>query len=230
MRFVLVSYHHTCQALRTGWQGQGPPSWAVWLCCMLNVVGNRRAHATCHASLQGSSRTRASLRSACTASAPCASRSGCDSPSEASVTTCVCLPDTCLFATQAASSGCHPPGGIALGVPGTAGMHHDKADTHMRRQNDCPQCRKPMQSRRDCKADKRFDRLVAILFDNVEEYEKQACAAPRLGPHVLPLSHTTCRAPYPDMLYPDSFIYTAHADHMFRWAAVQICGASPAAS
>lgn len=30
-----------------------------------------------------------------------------------------------------------------------------------------------MQSRRDCKSDTRFDRLVAILFNDVDEYEKQ---------------------------------------------------------
>ena len=91
---------------------------------------------------------------------------------------------------KAASSGCHLHGGIALGALGTAGTQHDKADrhTHVRRQNDCPQCRKPMQSRRDCKADKRFDRLVAILFNNVEEYEKQVCAAP-------PTAWSTCVAP-----------------------------------
>lgn len=41
------------------------------------------------------------------------------------------------------------------------------------KQNDCPQCRKPMQSRRDCKSDPRFDRLVALLFNDLEEYEKQ---------------------------------------------------------
>lgn len=41
------------------------------------------------------------------------------------------------------------------------------------KQNDCPQCRKPMQSRRDCKSDPRFDRLVALLFKDVDEYEKQ---------------------------------------------------------
>ncbi len=118
VRFVLVSYHHTCQALRTAWQGQGPPSWAVWLCCMLNVVGNRRAHATCHASLQGSSRTRASLRSACTASAPCASRSGCDSPSEASVTTCVCLPDTCSLRDASCVVRVSPPWWNCIGSTG----------------------------------------------------------------------------------------------------------------
>lgn len=38
-----------------------------------------------------------------------------------------------------------------------------------------------MQSRRDCKADKRFDRLVAILFDDVDEYEKQVFVSLSLG-------------------------------------------------
>lgn len=37
----------------------------------------------------------------------------------------------------------------------------------------CPQCRKPMQSRRDCRPDPRFDRLVAMLYSDVGKYEEQ---------------------------------------------------------
>ena len=39
------------------------------------------------------------------------------------------------------------------------------------RENVCPQCRKPMQSRRDCKVDRRFDCIVSMLYDNVQQYE-----------------------------------------------------------
>ena len=28
-----------------------------------------------------------------------------------------------------------------------------------------------MQSRRDCKADQRFDRIIALLYDDVQQYE-----------------------------------------------------------
>ena len=44
---------------------------------------------------------------------------------------------------------------------------------NLHRENVCPQCRKPMQSRRDCKPDPRFDRLVALLYDDVSKYEEE---------------------------------------------------------
>ncbi len=37
--------------------------------------------------------------------------------------------------------------------------------------NSCPACRKPLQSRRDCKPDPRFDELLRLLYGSVEEYE-----------------------------------------------------------
>ncbi|CAL8466322.1 g5858 [Coccomyxa elongata] len=37
----------------------------------------------------------------------------------------------------------------------------------------CPQCREQMQSRRDCKRDSRFDRLLKLLYDNISSYEAQ---------------------------------------------------------
>ncbi|KAK9863188.1 hypothetical protein WJX84_004125 [Apatococcus fuscideae] len=41
------------------------------------------------------------------------------------------------------------------------------------KENSCPQCREPMQSRRDCKRDVRFDRLLSVLYGNVERYEEK---------------------------------------------------------
>ena len=38
--------------------------------------------------------------------------------------------------------------------------------------NSCPACRKPLQSRRDCKPDPRFDELLRLLYGSVEEYEE----------------------------------------------------------
>ena len=38
----------------------------------------------------------------------------------------------------------------------------------------CPQCRVPMQSRRDAKRDTRFDRLLKVLYSNISRYEAQA--------------------------------------------------------
>lgn len=43
----------------------------------------------------------------------------------------------------------------------------------LRRENVCPQCRKPMQSRRDCRPDPRFDHLVSVLYNDVSKYEEQ---------------------------------------------------------
>ncbi|KAK9902834.1 hypothetical protein WJX75_008005 [Coccomyxa subellipsoidea] len=37
----------------------------------------------------------------------------------------------------------------------------------------CPQCREQMQSRRDCKRDIRFDRLLKLLYTNIRSYEAQ---------------------------------------------------------
>ncbi|BDA51323.1 probable E3 ubiquitin-protein ligase RING1 at N-terminal half [Coccomyxa sp. Obi] len=37
----------------------------------------------------------------------------------------------------------------------------------------CPQCREQMQSRRDCKRDSRFDRLLTLLYENISSYEAQ---------------------------------------------------------
>ncbi len=37
----------------------------------------------------------------------------------------------------------------------------------------CPQCRVQMQSRRDCKRDARFDRLLKLLYTNLRSYEAQ---------------------------------------------------------
>ncbi|EIE19839.1 hypothetical protein COCSUDRAFT_58076 [Coccomyxa subellipsoidea C-169] len=37
----------------------------------------------------------------------------------------------------------------------------------------CPQCRVQMQSRRDCKRDVRFDRLLKLLYTNLRSYEAQ---------------------------------------------------------
>lgn len=52
--------------------------------------------------------------------------------------------------------------------------------------NSCPACRKPLQSRRDCKPDPRFDELLRVLYGNVEEYEADvvmpmAAEATRVG-------------------------------------------------
>ncbi|KAK9848486.1 hypothetical protein WJX84_005032 [Apatococcus fuscideae] len=41
------------------------------------------------------------------------------------------------------------------------------------KENSCPQCREPMQSRRDCKRDVRFDRLLSVLYGNVDRYEEK---------------------------------------------------------
>lgn len=38
--------------------------------------------------------------------------------------------------------------------------------------NSCPACRKPLQSRRDCKPDPRFDELLRLLYGSVEDYEE----------------------------------------------------------
>ena len=43
----------------------------------------------------------------------------------------------------------------------------------LRRDNSCPQCREPMQSRRDCKHDARMDRLLRVLYGDIQEYEEQ---------------------------------------------------------
>lgn len=41
------------------------------------------------------------------------------------------------------------------------------------RENNCPQCRMPMQSRRDCKKDGKYDRLLRLLYDDIEKYETE---------------------------------------------------------
>lgn len=48
----------------------------------------------------------------------------------------------------------------------------------------CPQCRVPMQSRRDCKKDPRYDRLLAVLYANIYSYEEKVRPAinPAEGP------------------------------------------------
>ncbi|KAK9843792.1 hypothetical protein WJX81_006630 [Elliptochloris bilobata] len=43
----------------------------------------------------------------------------------------------------------------------------------MTKDNTCPQCREPMQSRRDCKHDARMDRLLRVLYGDILEYEEQ---------------------------------------------------------
>ncbi len=37
----------------------------------------------------------------------------------------------------------------------------------------CPQCRMQMQSRRDCKRDSRFDRLLQQLYGDLQGFEAQ---------------------------------------------------------
>ena len=37
----------------------------------------------------------------------------------------------------------------------------------------CPQCRRQMQSRRDCKRDSRFDRLMKQLYGDLHGFEAQ---------------------------------------------------------
>ncbi len=39
-----------------------------------------------------------------------------------------------------------------------------------------------MQSRRDCKRDSRFDRLLTLLYDNIRSYEAQVRAGTLLRP------------------------------------------------
>ena len=46
-------------------------------------------------------------------------------------------------------------------------------DMSLCRDNSCPQCRLPMQSRRDCKKDPRFDCFLELLYHNIELYEEQ---------------------------------------------------------
>ncbi|KAL3152995.1 hypothetical protein ABBQ38_012023 [Trebouxia sp. C0009 RCD-2024] len=41
------------------------------------------------------------------------------------------------------------------------------------RENNCPQCRMPMQSRRDCKKDGKYDRLLRLLYDDIQKYETE---------------------------------------------------------
>ena len=45
-----------------------------------------------------------------------------------------------------------------------------------------------MQSRRDCKADQRFDRIISLLYDNVQQYEEQVWPKVNLRPCRLILS------------------------------------------
>ncbi len=59
------------------------------------------------------------------------------------------------------------------------------------RENVCPQCRGPMQSRRDCKADPRFDRIISLLYDNVQQYEEQVRACLHTVRHVSVVKELT---------------------------------------
>ena len=42
----------------------------------------------------------------------------------------------------------------------------------------CPQCRMQMQSRRDCKRDSRFDRLMQQLYGDLQGFEAQVEPTP----------------------------------------------------
>ena len=48
----------------------------------------------------------------------------------------------------------------------------------------CPQCRRQMQSRRDCKRDSRFDRLMGQLYGDLHGFEAQV---------LLPCAHQIYR-------------------------------------
>eukprot|EP00884_Botryococcus_braunii_P002150 jgi/Botrbrau1/11936/Bobra.341_1s0003.1 len=56
--------------------------------------------------------------------------------------------------------------------------------------NSCPECRTPMQSRRGARPDPRFDRLLQLLYGDVEEYERKV----KLPPPSFPTApHTQWR-------------------------------------
>ena len=61
------------------------------------------------------------------------------------------------------------------------------------RENVCPACRKPMQSRRDCRPDPRFDHLVAVLYNDVGKYEEQVCMISHPGVIVSAPTEGLCK-------------------------------------
>ncbi|KAK9813090.1 hypothetical protein WJX72_008817 [[Myrmecia] bisecta] len=62
------------------------------------------------------------------------------------------------------------------------------------KENACPACRAPMQSRRDCKIDKRWDQLLTVLYGDIGDYEDKLFdpddealeQAKRVAPVLLP--------------------------------------------